>query len=327
MEENKNAGSINPPAEIQSTADLRIATEAQKHGDEVKAQEAAKVVDPSLVETGKLVRNASSGEIAAADQALAKMAEKGVEKFEAENQTFLMATNPYMMGKAQSRLIDWAKRKLAELHVELKDHQGNLAIAVKRKIRTEAYKRYIVTTTKKIEFQEKVLAALEAGFCIVPDMDVELFAVRTTRRKPQRKIQTNRREEGNQWPSHPDIPDVHTNSPPKGEGQFVDVRPFRREDSTAYTDSKTGKAMIRQDVWASKFDPLIDFPFKLAKPAILDQTTKAMALKIFDEIGVLPKSRIQPDPVIVGRITRRVNSFTQQRFNFLIAWFLDTKDL
>jgi hypothetical protein len=303
MEENKNAGSINPQAEIQSTADLQAGVEAQKHVDEVKTQEAV-----------------------AAGQAIIKTGPPEVTKVETENQTFLMATNPYMMTKAQDRLIDWAKRKLVELKAELKDHQGNLAIAVKRKIRTEAYKRYIVTTTKKIEFQEKVLAALEAGFCIVPDMDVDLFAVRTTKKNPPGKVHFNRREEADRWPTHPDVPDVQTNSPPKGEGQFVDVRPFSREGSTTYTDHKTGKAMVRQDVWASKFDPLIDFPFKLAKPAILDQTTKAMALKIFDEIGVLPKSRVQPDPVIVGRIVRKVG-YTWQRFNFLIAWFLDTKDL
>lgn len=310
MEENKNAGSSNPPPEIQTTGDLNVV---------VNQKIEAAQVDP------KPETQAPHGSVEII-QSLAKAVEPEITKAEIENQTFLMATNPYMMGKAQARLVQWAKDKLAELKAELKDHKDNLAIASKLKIRTEAYKRYIATTGKKIEMQEKILSALEAGYCIVPDMDVELFAIRTTKKKPK----SNDRYAHNnaEYGVHaPDVPDQVTNSPPAGKGEYVDPVAAARVATKNYKDSKTGKDMIENHSWASSFNPTIDFPFKLARPAILDATTKAMALKIFDEIGVLPKSRIQPDPVIVGRIIRRVNSYTFVRFNFLIAWFLDVKDL
>jgi hypothetical protein len=65
----------------------------------------------------------------------------------------------------------------------------------------------------------------------------------------------------------------------------------------------------------------------MARPTILNATAKAMSEKVFDEVGCLPRTRRQPDPVIVGRITLREGSFVERRFNFLISWFIDTKEM
>lgn len=250
---------------------------------------------------------------------------KKVSKAEADDQTFLMATNPYMMGKAQKQLIAWAERKIASLQIEAKDHLDNLTIAKKNKVRTDAYARYLDKTTKKIEFYEKVKAALVAGYCVIPDMDVELFAIRTTRKNPKANTR-NTESEVEGWQHHPTVADQESNRPALGDGRYVDVRPFTKTKKNYFTSTKSGKEMLQRVTSASDFDETVDFPFKLAKPAILETAVQAMALKAFDEIGVLPRTRRQPDPVVVGRVTFK-DGYRVTRFNFLIAWFLDTKDL
>jgi hypothetical protein len=69
----------------------------------------------------------------------------------------------------------------------------------------------------------------------------------------------------------------------------------------------------------------VEFPMTLVKPQVLDATAKAMARKIFDQIGVLPNRRAKGDPILVGLIIpphRRHEPLT-----FFISWWLNTNDL
>jgi len=70
----------------------------------------------------------------------------------------------------------------------------------------------------------------------------------------------------------------------------------------------------------------VDFPFAFARPEILAATSDALRRKIFDEIGIMPRTR-HADPMVIGRITYRVSSYQRRSLNFLIAWFLDTKGI
>jgi hypothetical protein len=257
------------------------------------------------------------------ETALAVPEKKEATLVKDDEQTFLMATNPYQMGKIQGKLVDWAKKKIEMHKTELAEHKENMELAKKNKVRWKAYERYMQKSQKEVEFYEKVLAALEAGYCIVPDMDVELFAIRTTRKAPKRNMSHGSANWGG-----PGVNDQESNHPPVGEGRYVDVQAFTKEREYTHKEERTGKEEQRMMRWADRFDGIIDFPFKLAKPAVLDTAIKAMALKTFDEIGVLPKSRRQPDPVVVGRISMRTGPYGRRKsLNFLIAWFLDTKDL
>ena len=65
------------------------------------------------------------------------------------------------------------------------------------------------------------------------------------------------------------------------------------------------------------------FPVRFARPELLEVTSEAMALKVFDEIGVLPRRRGR-DPVIVGRI---IEPKTKSRVSFLIGWYVNTAEL
>ena len=79
----------------------------------------------------------------------------------------------------------------------------------------------------------------------------------------------------------------------------------------------------------------VEFPLDLAKPELMRITSEAMALKLFDEIGVLRVQRddtavAKGDPVILGRIIHPVGrdyNSARTRLTFFIGWYVDTRDL
>lgn len=232
-----------------------------------------------------------------------------------EKDIVVIARNPEQMKLSQEALITWATGKLAEYQADYEDLEANLKIAAQRKWRTEPFKRRSAIAKKKVEFYEKIKAALEAGYCIVPDIPgMDVFAIRTTRKhaKPNTTKWTVR--------------DQETNSPPIGDGRHV--------NSEAVTTSF--QALVRHDVnsqpvYEDRFRAIdfkqVEFPMTLVKPQIMDETGKAMALKIFDDFGFAPgRHRRDGDPMVVGRVRFRTGS-QERNVSFLIAWFIDTRAL
>jgi hypothetical protein len=232
-------------------------------------------------------------------------------------ETFFYARNQTEMSKAQEALVAWADAKVRLLKKELNEAAENVLIATKRKWKKAPFERVMDRAAKKLTFYEKVQAALKAGYVIVPDMNVELFAIRTTRKSAkQNKVK-------GQW-SRPN--DQKTNSPPLGEGRYVTPQGEQvwANEVKKHEPGKQPEYEIAR--WVEGHDEEIDFPFRLAKPAILNATADAMAGKFFDEMGVLPRFRKQPDPVVVGRIVYK-EGYVEKRFNFLIVWYIDTREL
>ena len=61
----------------------------------------------------------------------------------------------------------------------------------------------------------------------------------------------------------------------------------------------------------------------------MDATAAAMAMKIFDRIGVVPQTRrkgYRGDPIVLGQITRK-EGWQTKTASFLIAWYLDPRTL
>lgn len=66
----------------------------------------------------------------------------------------------------------------------------------------------------------------------------------------------------------------------------------------------------------------------MAKPHIMCAVERAMALKIFDDIGILPDpSPKKKDPIIVGRIYDNPTTYHRVPLTFMISWHLDTRAL
>jgi len=64
----------------------------------------------------------------------------------------------------------------------------------------------------------------------------------------------------------------------------------------------------------------------MCKPQIMEATSRAMALKIFDRFGVFPPTQ-DDDPVILGQIVHKAGQYRTKIVSFLIAWHLNTNVL
>ena len=136
-------------------------------------------------------------------------------------------------------------------------------------------------------YYAKIKAAVEAGYLIVPNFDIDVFAVRTQRRTPPDTVGA--------LTAQPDLS-------PHGQGAYVDDRCFTDSFVETVKNSYTGKDEDKTREFSTAYDYTPDIPLRGVKPIILDATQRAMALKIFDQIGVV-KARKQ-DPIIVGQIVQ-----------------------
>lgn len=231
-------------------------------------------------------------------------------------ETVLVARYPHEMRQCQAEMARWAERRVRVHAEELADLQENYEIAVRNQWGASALRRQIGRTRKLVEFYGKVKAALEAGYCLVPNFPTDVFAVRTRRKLPA--------PDEARWPR--DLSDVATETLPAGEGRWVDNDPMFRWEQRQET-RPDGRIETWRVAVACNLSETIDFPFILARPEILEATERAMVVKVFDDLGVLP-ARPKKDPLVVGRIKvpNRPN-YSQQYLTFLVAWFVDLRDL
>jgi hypothetical protein len=238
----------------------------------------------------------------------------------ASPEMFLFARNSAEMVQAQQRTIAGMKAKAELEQRRTKELEDNLEVAKKNKWRTETLKRHVGYSKERVAFYQKIILALEAGYQIIPDMDLEVFAVRTTRKKPL----PGEKSSTYKWGANLDS--IKTNVPPPGDGEYVAAnRGVIDTDQTEKDDGKGGKTITYHKSWSEFAEP--EFPFQLVKTEVLDMTAAAMQKKIFDELGVLPRTR-GADPIVAGRIVLKGSSpRTSKRVNFMVAWFLDLGDL
>lgn len=239
---------------------------------------------------------------------------------EVGGELFIFARNPAEMTVAQQAQITWAESRIELKKKERNELQENLTIATTNKWRTSGLKAAVHRAQKKVEFYEKVRDALKAGYYIIPDMMMDVFAIRTTRKRP-----LEHRTSGPTSYGGPRVRDEQTNTPPSGQGDYVSPQQLLLSESWQEAPSKEGekpKAMVTR--WASEHGD-VDFPFTFAKPDVLVATSEAIQKKIFDEIGVVPR-RTGSDPMVIGRVTYKAGYF-RKNIAFLVAWFIDTKEL
>lgn len=226
----------------------------------------------------------------------------------------LVATNPGQMEQCQGALVQWCRQKMELVKADLADAEENLAIAKKNKWRHAPWQRRVSMAKAKLTFYDKVERAVEAGYYIVPAFPVDVFAVRTDKPQPKREKSSYQFEQFRQ----------SARLLPAGEGRYVSDLPEIWQQARPYIDSKTGEQKDIVSYYPDSFQD-VDFPMTLVKPQVLDATAKAMARKVFDQIGVLPNRRSKGDPILVGQIIpphRRYEPLT-----FFISWWLNTGDL
>ena len=218
----------------------------------------------------------------------------------------LVAFSPGELKACQMKLFGWCKKKISNLHVEYKDLKQNYDIAKKSKWRTSGFSTAMSRAKRRMEFYKKIEAAVAENYILIPPFPVDTFAIRVQRESPVGKVLENN------WAS---AHDQHSDSPPVGKGRYVSPTPLLSSDT--HSDEK-GKEI--KEYWASDFMD-VAFPVALAKSTILTATQKAMALKIFDEIGLVGENK-RKDPIVVGSVLLR-EGYSTKRVNFFISWWLN----
>ncbi len=233
------------------------------------------------------------------------------------NDIVVVASSPKELEVAQEQLILWAGANLEESRVDLADVQKNFEISQRNKWRSGPWKRRIPRLKRLVDYYEKIKAALEAGYYIVPDFPIDVFAIRTSKKKPRKYTAHSRYT----WELR--IQDQKTNSPPLGEGRFVDPATI---DETWETKKKKsdGETETVYHAMADEFDAP-QFPMVAVKPQIMEDTSRAMLLKMFDEIGILPERRNKnSDPMVIGRVVLR-EGYSEKSISFLLSWWFDSR--
>lgn len=204
----------------------------------------------------------------------------------------------------QQELIKFVEAKLAVVREDLAEAEANIAAFKEKKWKHQPFVSLAAKAKAQVEYYEKVLAALSAGYVIMPPINCEVFAVRcssdsclpssVTQKDPPKWAKPSRQLE-----------QVETNSPALGDGEYVAPEVmFESSDDTAI--GSNGKDVVTR---------------------VIDATQAAMALKVFDDIVISPsRTGRKKDPIIAGRIHRKHRKFSEPLY-FLIAWLVRSEDI
>jgi hypothetical protein len=236
----------------------------------------------------------------------------------------LVALHPSQLEACQQQLMQWAAGKIESENRRCAELKQNFEAARIAGIRTDLILKHINAATRRVVFFQKVAEAVKAGYYIVPNMPMDVFAIRAV--KAPKVSMTNTVKADETWGHHHF--DLNPIEPPKllpvGEGDYENPRLAETYRSGEYEDKG-----VKKKFFVTKSDGFrdeIDFPFVLARPEVLTATQQALALKIFDEIGAMPgRTERRSDPMVIGRLRNpRFRHDRNHDLSFLIAWFLDT---
>jgi hypothetical protein len=236
---------------------------------------------------------------------------------EPDDQT-LVALTPADMATAQHDLLAWCDAKVAAVRQELADLQTNLELATEHGWKRESVAAALSRCEKRVRYYEKLKAAVDAGYLIVPNFPIDVFAVRVRRAKPTAKVHDSA------WSSNfRATPELL----PVGEGRYVDDQVSYRDESYSENlpDGRGGTKTTEVRRYIVDEFKEVGFPVVAVKPAILSAATRAMALRIFDEVGTV-RNEAGRDPIVVGRILDGTRH-NRRAVTFFIAWWLETASL
>lgn len=236
----------------------------------------------------------------------------------------VLAKNRAEMMEAQTQSVGWAFNKVQHARAVLAEAETNLNIAAENMWNTSGWKKTLKREKKRVQYYEKIHAALEAGYVIIPNFPIDVFAVRTQRNYPLKHYSTS-------WSQDRDH---KSEALALGEGDHVDS--VTHQSMQTYPPGTFGESQKydRNYYWADDFKD-VDFPIKGVKPAILEETSKALLLKIFDEVGCTPgrnirqqetRFNLKADPMVVGRILFK-DGGKEKAVSFLVTWWLDFDDI
>jgi hypothetical protein len=221
---------------------------------------------------------------------------------------------------AQASLLAYVESKLSEAKAALEESEAALDQAKAHKWNTVSLRAIVNRNRKEYISVEKIKAAVQAGYVIMPWLPGQAFAVRIEEEKAGLPVNTVKDPSGWLRPGD-NLANVQTTAPALGYGEYVSPRAkfawYMREEN------KDGKIVKFLEEYGQDFISAIPFPANMAKPEIMSATEEAMARNIFDRICVFPGPRRRIDPIIYGEVSRP----GREALCFLIAWLVRKEDV
>jgi len=237
-----------------------------------------------------------------------------------ETTVHLVARNPNEMALAKTSLEMWLKNKIKQSDDEASELFDATEHARIHKWKHETLAKHANLARRRAQFYEKALKAVEAGYTLVPNFPVDVFAVRVKRATPLHDQETSTYSKANAISKASDIAPAVL---PIGEGQYVSPTPMGRTGD--FIDKSTGKDVKTYFFTTTDYTDVV-FPMEAARVEVMSATSEAMAMRVFDSIGISPQSR-KGDPLIIGTILGPKHGYQQKEISFLIAWHLDLRTL
>lgn len=234
-----------------------------------------------------------------------------------------VAVNATEMREANSQIRKFLGEKVAAISQEYTELRAAADIAIKNKWASKALVGQANRAMQKKVYYDKLLAAIDAGFTVVPNMPCDQFAIRVKRISPNQPMIEGQKTTGN-WVSTPELPDEKEQHLPQGEGRYESPSQRVHTELKSVFNEK-GEVVKSKLAWPVDFAD-IEFPLMAAVPVVMTATQAAMALKLFDRIGLVPQSIRRGDPIVLGQIVRKVG-WSEKVTSFLIAWHLDMRTL
>jgi len=240
-----------------------------------------------------------------------------------------VAVNATEMANAKDGIKRWLEAKVLSIEAEVAQLQETYDAAIRHKWKSSGFKSQLQREKQKHLYYQKLLAAVHAGYTVIPNMDVNVFAIRVNRDDPKWKYAKGKSSYSYNSAA-PSVPEETEQRLPVGEGRYESPLVKFSEDRFREKETKDGKEieLYKVEQYCDGFDD-IEFPLAIAHPMVMDATAAAMAYKIFDRIAVVPQTRrkgYRGDPIVVGQITRK-EGYSTKTASFLIAWYLDPRTL
>ena len=237
----------------------------------------------------------------------------------------LVGTTPDQIASAQQNLSEWLDRKMRDLAVERQDYETNLALAKKNKWRWNGFARGVNRTIARIRYYQKIQAAIKAGYLMVPNFPIDVFAIRKADAEFSAVKWTETAYRGQQPEQKADVLML-------GEGEYVSNEAHESAASRAkrvkgeIVRNERGE-VIYETVYTADSLQAVAFPVLGVKPQVVESLDRAMRHRIFDAFGLVGP-RKQRDPIIVGRIIDPRSTRYHDRFvTFFVGWWLNVDDL
>lgn len=243
----------------------------------------------------------------------------------------LVALTPADVAPAQQAIVGWCRQKMITLGKEYTDHLQNIAIAKKYHWKRSNLVAAARRTKQRIQYYQKIGRASALGYLIIPNLPVEVIAVRVDRTSPK-------------WASGHYPTAVNTAQPQQlaaGEGRYVDeTLPHQRETWTEQNPKGGGAPVEKSRVVVGGdlgYTEEMDFPITLVKPVVLEATAEALRHRIFDRVGIMRGGAAttvasgrqrRSDPLVVGQIIDPTSPrYSRRVVSFFVAWWLDPEAL